>query len=185
MLDCLRKELRTCQAQTSGAGWRWESTRALRVQMARVPGCQSVCGSFLCIPNRLTVFSFFPLNLPWEKWGQGEWQMELRFYPGVCGCASKKSRFWSPWNLLQNWASFVSSEQRVFILKGVHDPNMPRTTMVKIESSFTFCGGTGFSSRFESDNCHSCHFLLPTFLLMPDVVLKNCAPLESKFLRKA
>lgn len=44
-----------------------------RLQMARVPGWQTVGGSFLCIPNRLRIF-FYPLKLSGRKWGQGEWQ---------------------------------------------------------------------------------------------------------------
>ena len=32
---------------------------------------------FFVFSNRLRVFSFFQLNLPWERWGQGERQMEL------------------------------------------------------------------------------------------------------------
>lgn len=49
-----------------------------RLQTARVPGWQTVDGSFffsLCTPNKLRTF-FFSLKSPGRKWGQEEWQAE-------------------------------------------------------------------------------------------------------------
>ena len=68
-----------------------------RLQMARVPGWQTVGGSlfafFLCTPNKLRTL-FFSLKSPGRKWGQEEWQAEAApivkvSYPGVPQRASK------------------------------------------------------------------------------------------------